>query len=35
VTPAGGDTAALHEKKRRVFELAQEAERRTRMIMRE
>ena len=35
VTPAGGEIAALHEKKRRIFELAQETERRTRFIMRE
>jgi D-ribulokinase len=32
-TPAGGEISAFHEKKRQVFELAQETERRTRMIM--
>jgi D-ribulokinase len=35
VTPAGGKTAALHEKRRLVFELAQETERRARVIMHE
>jgi D-ribulokinase len=35
VIPAGGEIAAFHEKKRQVFELAQETERRTRMIMQE
>src|SRR6266404_3528670 len=33
VTPAGGETAALHEKKRQVFELAQKTEHKVRMIM--
>jgi D-ribulokinase len=33
VTPAGGETAALHEKKRQVFELAQKTEHNARMIM--
>jgi D-ribulokinase len=32
-TPAGGETAALHEKKRQVFELAQKTEYNARMIM--
>ncbi len=35
IAPAGGEIAALHERKRRVFELAQETERNTRMIMHE
>jgi len=35
VTPAGGEIAALHARKRRILELAQETERRTRIIMRE
>jgi FGGY-family pentulose kinase len=34
VMPAGGDIAALHERRRQVIELAQETERRTRIIMR-
>ena len=33
VTPAGGETAALHKKKRQVFELAQKTEHNARMIM--
>jgi D-ribulokinase len=33
VLPAGGEIAALHENRRRVIELAQETERRARMIM--
>jgi D-ribulokinase len=33
VTPAGGEAATLHEKKRRVFELSQKTERDARMIM--
>jgi len=33
VTPAGGEIAALHEKKRQVFELAQKTEHKVRMIM--
>jgi D-ribulokinase len=35
VTPAGGEIALFHEKKRQVFELVQETERRSRMIMNE